>query len=129
MVKSGLEEKPDSYDVPRVSQYRLASHLGSALLLYCGSLWTGLTLMLPVNRIPDSRCIVQLRRFAKGTGALVFLTALSGAFVAGLDAGLVYNSFPKMGDYWIPDDLLAFSPTLKNVFENPTTVQFDHRIL
>lgn len=53
----------------------------------------------------------------------------TGAFVAGLDAGLVYNSFPKMGDRWIPDDLLAFSPTLKNVFENPTTVQFDHRIL
>lgn len=52
-----------------------------------------------------------------------------GAFVAGLDAGLVYNSFPKMGERWIPDDLLAFSPTLKNFFENPTTVQFDHRIL
>ncbi|XP_053533709.1 cytochrome c oxidase assembly protein COX15 homolog isoform X2 [Ictalurus punctatus] len=129
MVKSGLEEKPDSYDVPRVSQYRLASHLGSALLLYCGSLWTGLTLMLPVNRLPDTRRIMQLRRFAKATGALVFLTALSGAFVAGLDAGLVYNSFPKMGEYWIPDDLLAFSPTIKNIFENPTTVQFDHRIL
>lgn len=53
----------------------------------------------------------------------------TGAFVAGLDAGLVYNSFPKMGERWIPDDLLAFSPTLKNFFENPTTVQFDHRIL
>lgn len=53
----------------------------------------------------------------------------TGAFVAGLDAGLVYNSFPKMADKWIPDDLLAFSPTLKNFFENPTTVQFDHRIL
>lgn len=53
----------------------------------------------------------------------------SGAFVAGLDAGLVYNSFPKMGERWIPDDLLAFSPVLKNFFENPTTVQFDHRVL
>lgn len=53
----------------------------------------------------------------------------TGAFVAGLDAGLVYNSFPKMGERWIPDDLLAFSPALKNFFENPTTVQFDHRIL
>lgn len=55
--------------------------------------------------------------------------SLSGAFVAGLDAGLVYNSFPKMADRWIPDDLLAFSPTFKNIFENPTTVQFNHRIL
>lgn len=59
----------------------------------------------------------------------LYRSAVAGAFVAGLDAGLVYNSFPKMGERWIPDDLLAFSPTLKNIFENPTTVQFDHRIL
>lgn len=52
-----------------------------------------------------------------------------GALVAGLDAGLVYNSFPKFADRWIPSDLLAFSPTLRNFTENPTTVQFDHRIL
>lgn len=129
MVKSGLEEKPDSYDVPRVSQYRLAAHLGSALALYCASLWTGLTLLLPANKLPNTHQLMRLRRLAQGTGGLVFLTALSGAFVAGLDAGLVYNSFPKMGERWLPDDLLAFSPTLKNFFENPTTVQFDHRIL
>ncbi|KAG9341054.1 hypothetical protein JZ751_019808 [Albula glossodonta] len=129
MVKSGLEEKPESYDIPRVSQYRLAAHLGSALLLYCASLWTGLSLMLPGNKLPNTRQLMLLRRFAYGTGGLVFLTALSGAFVAGLDAGLVYNSFPKMGERWLPDDMWAFSPTLKNFFENPTTVQFDHRIL
>jgi len=52
-----------------------------------------------------------------------------GAFVAGLDAGLVYNSFPKMGDKWIPDDILQIEPALVNITENPTTVQFDHRIL
>ena len=52
-----------------------------------------------------------------------------GAFVAGLDAGLVYNSFPKMGGQWIPDDLMTLSPKIKNVFENTTTVQFNHRIL
>nr|XP_046256959.1 cytochrome c oxidase assembly protein COX15 homolog [Scatophagus argus] len=129
MVKSGLEEKPESHDIPRVSQYRLSAHLGSALLLYCASLWTGLTLLLPADKVAETKHLLQLRRFAKGTGGLVFLTALSGAFVAGLDAGLVYNSFPKMGERWIPDDLLAFSPTLKNFFENPTTVQFDHRVL
>ncbi|XP_018621678.2 heme A synthase COX15 isoform X2 [Scleropages formosus] len=129
MVKSGLEEKPESYDVPRVSQYRLAAHLGSALVLYCASLWMGLSLLLPTHKLPDTRQLTLLRRFARGTGGLVFLTALSGAFVAGLDAGLVYNSFPKMGERWVPDDLLAFSPFLKNFFENPTTVQFDHRIL
>ncbi|XP_036591589.1 cytochrome c oxidase assembly protein COX15 homolog [Trichosurus vulpecula] len=129
MVKSGLEEKPDSYDIPRVSQYRLAAHLGSALVLYCASLWTALSLLLPRDKLPETRQLLQLRRFAHGTAGLVFLTALSGAFVAGLDAGLVYNSFPKMGERWIPEDLFTFSPVLRNVFENPTMVQFDHRIL
>ncbi|XP_066457217.1 heme A synthase COX15 [Eleutherodactylus coqui] len=129
MVKSGLEEKPDSYDVPRVSQYRLAAHLGSALVLYCASLWTGLSLLLPKQKLIETSQLLKLRKFTHWTTGLVFLTALSGAFVAGLDAGLVYNSFPKMGERWIPDDLLAFSPTLRNFFENPTTVQFDHRIL
>lgn len=52
-----------------------------------------------------------------------------GAFVAGLDAGLVYNSFPKMAGAWIPDDILSFSPKITNFTENPTTVQFDHRLL
>ena len=53
----------------------------------------------------------------------------TGAFVAGLDAGLVYNSFPKMADRWIPSDLFALEPKWKNFFENPTTTQFVHRIL
>ena len=52
-----------------------------------------------------------------------------GAFVAGLDAGLVYNSFPKMGGAWIPDDVFSFTPKITNFTENPTTVQFDHRLL
>ena len=52
-----------------------------------------------------------------------------GAFVAGLDAGLVYNSFPKMADRWIPSDLFALEPKWKNFFENPTATQFAHRIL
>ncbi|XP_069851710.1 heme A synthase COX15 [Dipodomys merriami] len=129
MVKSGLEEKPDSYDIPRVSQYRLAAHLGSALVLYCASLWTSLSLLLPKHKLPETRQLMWLRRFAGGTAGLVFLTALSGAFVAGLDAGLVYNSFPKMGESWVPEDLFTFSPILRNVFENPTMVQFDHRVL
>jgi len=71
----------------------------------------------------------KFRMLAHSCKGLVFLTAFSGAFVAGLDAGLVYNSFPKMADKWIPDDILAYSPALRNFTENPTTVQFDHRIL
>jgi len=60
---------------------------------------------------------------------MTIITAISGAFVAGLSAGLVYNSFPKMGDRWIPDDLFALEPPLRNYTENTTTVQFNHRIL
>ncbi|XP_057198721.1 cytochrome c oxidase assembly protein COX15 homolog isoform X2 [Triplophysa rosa] len=116
MVKSGLEEKQESSDIPRVSQYRLSAHLGSALLLYSASLWTGLTLLLPANKLPESRRLLQLRRFAKGTGALVFLTALSGAFVAGLDAGLVYNSFPKMGHQHADGHHRTLSLLQTNVF-------------
>jgi heme a synthase len=65
------------------------------------------------------------------TAKLVFVTAFMGAFVAGLDAGLLYNTFPKMGDRWIPpwSDLTALDPLWKNMFENPTTVQLIHRYL
>ena len=57
------------------------------------------------------------------------MAGVSGALVAGTDAGLAYNSWPKMADRWIPDDLLARTPKWKNFFENPTTIQFDHRKL
>lgn len=86
-----------------------------------------------------------LRILAHSSLGIAFFTALSGnvtnvmcvlmsitsvgAFVAGLDAGLVYNSFPKMGGSWIPDDILSFTPKITNFTENPTTVQFDHRLL
>lgn len=128
MVKSGLEE-PQPLDIPRVSQYRLAAHLGSAFLLYSLMLWSGLSHILKPQQIVNSKHLPLLRKCAHGTMGLIFFTALSGAFVAGLDAGLVYNSFPKMADRWIPTDILNFSPKWKNLFENPTTVQFDHRIL
>merc|ERR1719213_988889 len=73
--------------------------------------------------------LVKFRKLAMGTKGLVFLTAVSGAFVAGLDAGLVYNSFPLMAGKVVPDDIFAYAPWLSNFTENPTTVQFDHRIL
>lgn len=132
MVKSGLEDRFEGpSDVPRVSQYRLASHLSLAFILYSGFLATALEQLLPsklqVGEVTAKA--LKLRKFAHMSKGFVFLTAVSGAFVAGLDAGLVYNSFPKFADRWIPSDLLAFSPTIKNFTENPTTVQFDHRIL
>ncbi|EAA00923.3 AGAP001744-PA [Anopheles gambiae str. PEST] len=132
MVKSGLEDRfHEESDVPRVSQYRLASHLGFAFVLYSLFLWSALDKLLPaqklVGQIPAAT--FRFKGLAHATKAAVFLTALSGAFVAGLDAGLIYNSFPKMADRWIPSDILALSPALRNFTENPTTVQFDHRVL
>ncbi|EEB16379.1 cytochrome C oxidase assembly protein cox15, putative [Pediculus humanus corporis] len=130
MVKSGLEDRfHKDTEIPRVSQYRLATHLGLALTLYTGLLWTALELLLPTQKIVSHSNIKTLKILSHTCKGMVFLTALSGAFVAGLDAGLVYNSFPKMGDKWIPDDVLDLSPWYKNFTENPTAVQLDHRIL
>lgn len=132
MVKSGLEDRfHGENDVPRVSQYRLASHLTFAFVLYTLFLWSALDILLPAQKLagPVTKASRRFRMLAHSTKGMIFLTALSGAFVAGLDAGLVYNSFPKMADRWIPEDILEFSPTIRNFTENPTTVQFDHRIL
>lgn len=135
MVKSGLEDRfQGASDVPRVSQYRLAAHLALALALYAGLFRSALHILWPAEAIPTKdKAIInafkKFRMFAHSTKGLVFFTAVSGAFVAGLDAGLVYNSFPKMGDKWVPEDAFAMSPRISNFTENPTTVQLDHRIL
>ncbi|KAL0830876.1 hypothetical protein ABMA28_002980 [Loxostege sticticalis] len=133
MVKSGLEDRfQGPSDVPRVSQYRLASHLSLAFILYAGLLGGALRVLRPFpagGALQKLKGMKGMTAVAHAVKAMAFFTAVSGAFVAGLDAGLVYNSFPKMGDNWIPDDILAFSPKLRNFTENPTTVQFDHRIL
>lgn len=118
MVQSGL------VDVPRVSPYRLAAHLSLALIIFAIMLRIALGLLQPgpVRRQP-------LRRW---TGALLGLTAVTvfvGAFVAGLRAGFVYNDFPLMGGQWIPPGAWALEPAWRNLFENPGTVQFMHRIL
>lgn len=70
-----------------------------------------------------------LRRFACFNLVLVGTTVISGAFVAGNDAGRAFNTFPKMGDRWIPSDISSMSPWWRNLFENTATVQFDHRLL
>ena len=59
----------------------------------------------------------------------VVVQILAGGLVAGLNAGLVYNTFPLMGGGIVPDDLMAMAPGWLNLIENPTTVQFDHRLI
>ncbi len=122
MVKSGL------VDQPHVSQYRLTAHLGLALLIYAYLLWLLFDLLFPPSQRLDSS--------TAGTGkaapyllALVAITIVSGGFVAGLKAGLAYNTFPKMGDQWLPPAGWMLQPGWRNLFENIATVQFDHRLL
>ncbi|KAG0623141.1 hypothetical protein M758_3G151100 [Ceratodon purpureus] len=131
MVKSGLEEPETEYVQPRVSPYRLAAHLTSAFAIYSGLFWTALSVTSPFPTISGetAKAAMKVRRFAIPVAALVGITAVSGAFVAGNDAGHAYNTFPKMGDDWIPEGLMDMKPFFRNFFENTATVQLDHRIL
>lgn len=152
MVKSGLDEQlMQAGATPRVSQYRLAAHLGSAFLIYTGAFMTGLKVLTDYKvsqgayeslaAAINNPVLKRFKGAAHGIVALVFITAISGAFVAGLDAGLVYNEFPTMGGRLAPPMKELFDehylkkgdhPTFglwRNVFDNQVTVQFNHRVL
>lgn len=129
MVKSGLDEKPTDYAEPRVSHLRLASHLGTALLFFSATALTAMHHLIPPESLIKTSKLLNLKRCAYGLTGAVFMTALSGALVAGMEAGLTYNSWPKMADRWIPTDLFAKNPIWRNFLDNSTTVQFDHRWL
>ena len=113
MVKSGLSEAPS------VSQYRLSVHLSMAFLILGITLWTALDLYEgPVNKINFFDLIPLI---------LISITIVAGTFVSGMDAGLVYNSFPYMGETIIPIEYGSLG--LLDPFENPVSAQFHHRIL
>ncbi len=122
MVKSGL------VDNPHVSQYRLAAHLGLAILIYAFILWTALGIL----HREESSHPRRRSRLASLTAMLaiaVFVTMMSGAFVAGLKAGFTYNTFPLMAGKLVPDGMWSVAPAYLNFFENVITVQFNHRVL
>lgn len=154
MVYSGIDTKQleDRRSKPTVSQYRLATHLGAAFIVYCAMISTGFSVLrnhwIIKNptfyqsqfQLITSKTIKPFKRLGGALFGLVFLTAMSGAFVAGLDAGLIYNTFPKMGDDWLPSKQELFDPVYarlrdqsdliwRNMLENQTTVQLEHRIL
>ncbi len=123
MVASGFEA-----DRTAVSPYRLVVHLGLALLLYAAILWTALDLLRPrPEALPAAR--VSLRRWAKATTWLLVAAMLAGGFVAGLRAGLAYNSFPLMDGQLVPSGYAAQTPFWRNLTENIAAVQFNHRLL
>jgi cytochrome c oxidase assembly protein subunit 15 len=120
MVQSGL------VDDPRVSQLRLAAHLGLAFLIFGAMFWVALSLSRPSA---GSAGNAALRRFAFLLTALIYVMVLAGGLVAGIRAGFGYNTFPLMNGRWIPPGLLLLEPWYRNFIDNMTTVQFDHRLL
>lgn len=122
MVKSGLVNKP------YVSHYRLAAHLISAFMVFGFNLWLILHILMPKEEIS----IIHRKRQLALTYilfAIVLLQIIYGAFVSGLKAGLLYPTFPKMDEEWIPESVYAIDPLWKNFLENGAGVQFIHRIL
>jgi cytochrome c oxidase assembly protein subunit 15 len=119
MVKSGLVDRVD------VSQYRLATHLTLACIIFAYALWVARGLALHSTQLVPPRI---LGIFAALTTLLVLFQIFLGGLVAGLDAGLTYNEWPLMGGSLIPDGLGFLEPIWRNWFENPVTVQFNHRM-
>ena len=118
MVTSGLTE------LTSVSQYRLAAHLTAALLLFIALIWVA-------RRMTPDR---HLAPASDRSAALILLLLLvlqigAGAFVAGLDAGKGYNTWPLMDGALVPEGLGAMDPLWRNLFENALTVQFIHRTI
>ncbi len=124
MVASGLVDRPD------VSHYRLALHLLLAFALFAWMLWLALGILLPdpPTASSDGAPARGLRGAVLATGALMLVTSLWGAFVAGLDAGFIYNRFPLMGDTPWPDGM-GGDGLAAALVENLGVVQFVHRIL
>ena len=141
MVRSGLQEPKHEWETPRVSPYRLAAHLVSAFTIYSGLVWTALDLARPTSLLASTA--VSLAGAAPASAAtaaaaagrsaramvlpfavLVGVTASSGAFVAGMDAGRAYNTFPLMDGRLVPEEYWSTSlPALRNLFENTAAVQ------
>lgn len=123
MVASGLIDRPD------VAHDRLAVHLVTALVIFAGLIWTALDMRRLAERPASEAAFLRPRGWIVPFLLLLFLQITLGAFVAGLDAGYAFNSWPMMGDYWVPPGLDALAPIWRNVVDNPVAVQFLHRKL
>lgn len=121
MVKSGLNQ------LPRVSHYRLAAHLMSALTVLGFTSWTAFELIYPAQlKTPEKGTV---RTLSISLFIIVLVQIIYGAFVAGLKAGVLCPTWPKMCDEWIPDSVLTLQPVWKNAFEYGAGVQFVHRYI
>ena len=122
MVKSGL------VDEPRVSAYRLTTHLVLAAIIYGYIFWVALGFLFPKAE-NDYQHVKSTRWFSFVVTGVIGIMIVSGGFVAGTRAGFAFNTFPRMNGMLIPDGILAMKPVWSNFFENIATVQFDHRLI
>ena len=123
MVASGLADRVD------VSQYRLALHLGLAVLVLGLVAWTWAGLGEDGGRVRLRTVSGADVGIAVLLLALVYLQVLAGALVAGLKAGLTYNTWPLMDGALFPAGLWSQAPWWRNLFENAATVQLNHRLI
>jgi cytochrome c oxidase assembly protein subunit 15 len=123
MVSSGLAGST----LVSVSQYRLGFHLTLACAIYAAVLWTAQGL----RRLTPPEVPARRRLGALAIAVLMLVQIYLGALVAGLDAGLTYNTWPLIDGAFVPDSarLWFIQPYWRNLFENTLTVQFDHRML
>jgi len=120
MVKSGLVDNPD------VSHYRLAIHLIAAFLTFAYTFWVALSLIYKDTERPN---VLFYRKWITVLFVVTIIQIIYGAFVAGLNAGFIMNTYPKMGDSWFPDSIIAIKPLWINFIDGISGVQFVHRIL
>jgi len=120
MVKSGLIDNPD------VSHYRLAVHLIAAFLTFAYTFWVALSLIYKNEERPN---VPFMRKWITVLFIATVIQIIYGAFVAGLNAGFVMNTYPKMGDSWIAESVTAMEPFWINFIDGVGGVQFVHRIL
>lgn len=120
MVASGLSQRVE------VSQYRLATHLVLALLIFAAIVWTLRRLTEPVPLLASFR----LRITSAALLVVTFIQLYFGALVAGLRAGRVYNTWPEIDGALIPSAARLWfeEPWWRNLFDNTLTVQFEHRM-
>ncbi len=125
MVSSGLQG-----EMIAVASYRLATHLGLAFVILGLIAWYVFALGREERELMQARRGREDRLFRLSTGFMHFalLQILIGALVAGIDAGRTYTDWPLMAGGFLPPDMMELTPWWRNLFENPGTVQFIHRM-
>jgi len=125
MVSSGL-----TGEMVAVASYRLATHLGLAFVILGLIAWYVTALGREERELMQARRGREARLFGLATGLMhfAFLQILLGALVAGIDAGRTYTDWPLMAGGFLPPDMMGLAPWWRNLFENPGTVQFIHRM-